>query len=506
MQIWLEMTTHATDNQQDDDPPAECDCVRGGQGQKRYAQPFFLASEKQQIDLLLLRQVSPLSMQECAPGRWVVCHPTGHGTIAVLDTQALQIFQHFQSACRLQDLWPALSDETRDRARQLVVLLSWAGLLQRPDLPAQPCTNAAASMLHAWMHITNACNLRCTYCYLGKTPEHMEEDTAFQAVDAVFRSALKHQYSHVRLKYAGGEASLHMDRVLAVHAYALRLAQKYGMTLSASLLSNGVVLSQCAIERLKTYRIGVTISLDGVGAFHDRQRPFLRGQPSFPYVDATIRRLLAAQWTPHISVTVSLQNLDGIAALLAYVLELALPFTLSYYRDNDYALKRCALQFDDQKMIHAMQNAFQVIERNLPARSLLDSLIDKATLSGPHQYTCGVGREYLVIDQQGRIAKCHADIKRTLTTIAAPDPLQIIREDRTGIQNLPVDARQGCRNCDWRYWCTGGCPLLTYHVTGRYDLQSPYCHIYQALFPEVIRLEALRLLKYVPACLPLVSV
>jgi len=503
MQIWLEMTTHAGGNREDD-PPAECDCV-GSQGKTSCPQPFFHASEKEQIDLLLLRQVSPLSLQECAPERWVVCNPTGSGTIAVLDTQALRIFQHFQRVSRLQDLWPTLSDETCDRVRHLVILLFQAGLLQRPDRPVQHCGHEDASVLSAWLHITNACNLRCTYCYLEKTSEHMKEDTAFQAVDAVFRSALKHHYLHVRLKYAGGEASLHMDRVLAVHNYALRLAQRYDMTLSASLLSNGVVLSQRAIEHLKTYRIGVTISLDGIGAYHDRQRPFLRGQPSFTYVDATIRRLLAAQWIPHISVTVSLQNLDGMADLLAYVLELALPFTLNYYRDNDYALETCELQFDEQRMIHTMRNAFKVIERNLPARSLLNSLIDKATLSGPHQHTCGVGRHYLVIDQQGKIAKCHSAIKHTLTTIAAPDPLQIIREDRTGIQNLAVDARQGCQTCDWRYWCTGGCPLLTYRVTGRYDLQSPHCHIYQALFPEVIRLEALRLLKYVPACLPLVS-
>jgi len=38
--------------------------------------------------------------------------------------------------------------------------------------------------------------------------------------------------------------------------------------------------------------------------------------------------------------------------------------------------------------------------------------------------------------------------------------------------------------------------LATYRATGRYDVKSPHCNIYQALFPEVLRLEGLRLLKY----------
>ena len=59
-----------------------------------------------------------------------------------------------------------------------------------------------------------------------------------------------------------------------------------------------------------------------------------------------------------------------------------------------------------------------------------------------------------------------------------------------------VDEKEGCRDCQWRYWCTGGCPLQTFRATGRYDLKSPNCSIYQAIFPEVLRLEGLRLLKY----------
>jgi uncharacterized protein len=112
------------------------------------------------------------------------------------------------------------------------------------------------------------------------------------------------------------------------------------------------------------------------------------------------------------------------------------------------------------------------------------------------QHTCGVGHNYLVIDQYGGVAKCQADIRHTLTTIHDDDPLQAVRDDQSGVMGLSVNDKEGCRDCEWRYWCTGGCPLLTYRATGRYDIKSPNCSIYKALFPGVLRLEALRLLTY----------
>ena len=174
-----------------------------------------------------------------------------------------------------------------------------------------------------------------------------------------------------------------------------------------------------------------------------------------------------------------------------------MPFSLNYYRDNDCSTHIHDLQFTDELMIDAMRSVFALIERNLPQRSLLGSLIDKADLQHPHLRTCGVGHNYLVVDQKGGIAKCHADIKRTITTIATDDPLLVIRNDRQGVQGYTVNEKEGCRSCEWRYWCTGGCPLLTYRATGRSDIKSRNCNIYKALFPDVLRLEALRLLKYV---------
>jgi uncharacterized protein len=183
---------------------------------------------------------------------------------------------------------------------------------------------------------------------------------------------------------------------------------------------------------------------------------------------------------------------------VGYILERDLPFSLNYYRDNACSTHIRDLQFEEQQMIDAMRSVFDFIAHHLPNRSLLSSLVDKASLNTLHRRTCGVGHNYLVIDQDGGVTKCQVDMQATLTTIDADDPLGIIRSDHRGVQGHRVEEKQGCRTCDWRYWCTGGCPMLTYKMTGRSDVQSPNCGIYKALIPEALRLEGLRLLRYVP--------
>jgi uncharacterized protein len=281
-----------------------------------------------------------------------------------------------------------------------------------------------------------------------------------------------------------------------MHDYALQLAEKQHITLSACILSNGVYLSQHAIDDLKKRSIGITLSLDGIGTYQDRQRSFRNGFGSFAYVDRTIQKLLRNSIIPSISITVSQRNLAGLPALISYLLDLDLPFMFNYYRENPASAHLQDLLFSEQQMIQGMQSVFSLIEQRLPRRRLLESILDKANLAQPHQHTCGVGRNYLVIDQRGGVTKCQTRMQQTITTIEAEDPLQSIRDDRTGILNLAVEEKEGCQSCLWRHWCTGGCPALTYQMTGRYDVKSPNCNIYQALFPSALRLEAQRLLTY----------
>ena len=488
MKIWYD-TTPASQ-------PVANDCYTVMPGQIVSFDLPITEDDIRRVRVCTLKQRESLHIQRCCDRRWLVCDPVRSGRLIVLDAEGFLVLEQFRAVRTPLEVMKASSELLPSDIEEGAAIFYKLGFLQDIHQPSLASHKDEMETLTAWLHVTNACNLRCHYCYVSKTPEYMANDVARRAIDAIFRTARKQRLQRVMLKYAGGEASLHMAQVFEMHDYAASQAQQHGLALNAHLLSNGVVMSQNTIDQLRARHIGITISLDGIGAYHDKQRPFIRGHGSFQYVDQTIKRLLTSAVVPHITVTVSQRNLDGLPNLMMYILECELPFTLSYYRDNEYSAHIPDLQFADEQMIAAMRSVFTLIECHLPSRSLLSSLIDKADLSSPHRYTCGAGRNYLVIDQHGGVAKCQVDMKRSVTTIDADDPLQAVKDDLNGIQNLAVEAKEGCRTCEWRYWCAGGCPLLTYRATGRYDVKSPNCNIYKALFPEVLRLEALRLLKY----------
>lgn len=102
----------------------------------------------------------------------------------------------------------------------------------------------------------------------------------------------------------------------------------------------------------------------------------------------------------------------------------------------------------------------------------------------------------MVFDHLGQVSKCQMQKDKPVARITDADPLGVVRTDTAGIQNLSVEEKEGCRTCEWKYWCAGGCPLTTFRATGRYDIKSPDCNIYKAIYPAAMRLEGLRLLKY----------
>lgn len=348
-----------------------------------------------------------------------------------------------------------------------------------------------ADALVAWLHVTNACNLRCTYCYVEKTNEAMSRDVGLAAVDAVIRSACANGYGRVSLKYAGGEASLNMPLVEELHTYAWERAVAAGVALDGRVLSNGTALTTGHIRLMRALGLGLMISLDGLREAHDLQRPTIGGRGSFDRAIAGIERAAALGLPPHISVTVTGSSIAGLAGLVGWLLDRDLPFSINFARQADGAE---AIVLEEQRVIAGMRAAFAVIGARPPRRSLLGVLVDRANLGTAHVRTCGVGESYLVVDHRGGVAKCQMELDRPVSSVDAPDPLALVRAARTGVINLSVDEKQGCKSCEWRYWCTGGCAHETFRVTGRYDLQSPHCRIYKALYEDAVMLEGRRLL------------
>jgi uncharacterized protein len=315
-------------------------------------------------------------------------------------------------------------------------------------------------------------------------------------VDATFRSAIAHGYKQVKLKYAGGEPLLQYPMIRKLHGYARKVADQFAIDLEEVVLSNGTLLTDEIARELRSLDIHLMISLDGYGYYHNIHRPYAGGRGSFQDVADAAEMAIKSGVLPIISVTVSSRTADGLPEIIKWILEHGLSFGLNFYRENEFSASQDELRLDEQKIIHGMQAAFNVIEKDLPRKSLLGGLLDRANLAASHIHTCGVGKNYLVFDQNGQVAKCQMNMGKPVSSVNCSDPLALVRKDAAGIQNISVDEKDGCKACQWRYWCTGGCPLETHRTTGMYDVKSPNCSIYKALFPDVLRLEGMRLLKY----------
>ncbi|WP_374686624.1 radical SAM protein [Promineifilum sp.] len=380
----------------------------------------------------------------------------------------------------------------RDAADRRLVQLT---LLRPLDAAPRLCA-AAPGALTVWLHITNACDLDCVYCYVRRSSARMSKATGLRAVEAVFANAAQHGFREVKLKYAGGEASLHFALVRRLHARAAELARQHDVRLREVLLTNAVHLRPTDVDWLAREGVRVMISLDGVGERHNASRPLRNreGADTFAAVAHTVDHVLLPRGIrPDVNMVVTARTAPGAADVARWaIIERELPTSFTFYRPNLLSRGRTDLELEEAALLSGMQSAYRVLERALPTWSFTGGLLDRVSAEA-RTHACGVGQNYLVITHTGALAQCQMHLDRPVRADLQGDLLAAVAAGP--LINLPVEQKTGCRDCALRYRCAGGCPLETFRATGRWDVQSPHCALYRALLPAVLRLEGLRLMK-----------
>lgn len=349
--------------------------------------------------------------------------------------------------------------------------------------------------LGVWLHITNQCNLRCTYCYVWKTQNKMSDETAQKSIKKIIESAEKHEFKKITFKFSGGESLLEFSKVLDLVRLGRKLAKKAKIEIDFVILTNGVLLTEEVAKKLKEENVRAAVSLDGLEKYNDRQRIFPNGLGTFKYVERGIQNIQKAKVPFNVSVTITSKNIENIPDLTKYLLECNIPFAFNFYRENPFVKEELA--GDDKKLVEFLKKAYRLIYKNPPRYSLINGLLDRVTFKRPHLYTCGMGNSYIVVRQDGKMVSCQMTLEKPIGSIDAKDLIKTMREGNfVRPKNLSVEGKSPCNTCQWKYICCGGCPLLTFAQKGKYSVNSPYCAVYKALIPEVLRVEAKRLIKY----------
>jgi uncharacterized protein len=417
--------------------------------------------------------------------RWEVVYNSGGPLgLAVLNAPARRVLAAFDSP-----LWPeqaarVLPNLPPAAVWEAVRSLALVGLLRPMEQP--PLPSARSSTLAAWLQVTDACNLSCPYCYVHKQPGTMSAALGRQAVERLIGIASQHGYTRLKLKYAGGEPTLRLSTIQAVHAHAIRRASAARLALEEVVLSNGVGVTKPMLDFFADARIALMISLDGGPAGHDRLRASRDGRSTHAAVAATVDRALERGLKPTLSITLTALNLEDAGEAVEFALDRNLPFNLNFYREC--ATGRTPLAPDPDRLTEAMLGIFDRIRTQTAYPRPLTAILDRARLDRPHRSPCAAGQDYLVVDTRGRVSACQMLLAEPCCSLADDDPLAGVRQHAERVF-APLDERLDCQGCRWRTACAGGCPLLrtgTSHPT--------YCQVYQALLPELMRLEASRLI------------
>jgi len=354
---------------------------------------------------------------------------------------------------------------------------------------------AESRMLLVWFHITNQCNLRCKYCYVWKTPEKMSNEISIKAINRILFDAKKHEYKKVMIQFSGGECLLELNRIIYLVHLSNQLANQLGIIINYAIVTNGVLINKKSAQLLKKNNINVAVSLDGLDKYHDAQRVFPDGSGTFKYVEKGIKNLLATNVAFHTTVTITSKNIENIPDLTKYFLDNNISFVFNFYAENPCVQED--LKADDKKLIKYLKKSFRIIYNYPFQNKIIPTILDYISFKKPHLSKCSIGHGFLVINHKGKLASCPSTIDQPIGSIEDDDIIETTRKSYLVSKNrLSVEKITSCKNCQWIYTCCGGCSLLTFRYKGRYDANSPYCKVYKALIPEVLRLEAKRLIKY----------
>jgi uncharacterized protein len=336
-----------------------------------------------------------------------------------------------------------------------------------PQTPRPSATPPGRPRLHAFsLAVAQACNLGCTYCYaqegsFGGPARQMSREIAFAAVERLLDEASPGEVAS--LAFLGGEPMLNRAVLRATTEHAARLAAAKGVTVRFAITTNGTLLEPEDGEFFERHGFAVTISLDGVGAAHDAQRPTKAGGATYERIIARVRPLLARQQQMQVSarVTVTPGNL-ALHETLDSFLELGFhsvgfsPLLASPTGRGEMTREELPRLLAEMVMCGLAFERAVVEGRRYPFLNMVNAM--REIHLGTHRpMPCGAGAGYLGVSAEGDLAACHRFVGDPLGgfgSLAAGVDEQV--QDRW-IRERQVDLQEPCHSCWARYLCGGGC-------------------------------------------------
>ena len=325
------------------------------------------------------------------------------------------------------------------------------------------------------LHVAHTCNLNCAYCFASQGKYHgdravMSFEVGKRALDFLVENSGTRR--NLEVDFFGGEPLLNWDVVKALVEYARSIEKEKGKNFRFTLTTNGMLINDDVIEFSNREMSNVVLSLDGRKEIHDKYRVDYQGKGSYDKIVPLFQKFVESRGGKNYYMrgTFTHRNPDFLEDIKT-MLDLGF---------NELSMEPVVCAPGDEAELTDVDNAIVMEQYEKLAELMLERsregkpftfyhyMIDLT--GGPCIYKrisgCGSGTEYMAVTPWGDLYPCHqfvgderyrlGDIYTGVTNKTAQDEFRACN----------VYAKEECRDCWARLYCSGGCAANAYHATG----------------------------------------
>ena len=410
------------------------------------------------------------------------------GSVHVVDEVAYDMIAMFESHSReeiiakIMEIYTGNEEVTEPEVEDCydqIVELKNSGKLFAPDT-FEPMAGAlkqkTSNVVKALcLHVAHTCNLNCAYCFASQGKYHGERaimslDVAKRALDFLIENSGSRR--NLEVDFFGGEPLMNFDMIKELVAYARSIEKEHNKNFRFTLTTNGVLIDDDVIEFANKEMSNVVLSLDGRKEVHDRYRVDYAGNGSWEKIVPKFQKLVEARGHKdyYMRGTFTHANPDFLEDIKQMLdlgfTELSMePVVCAEGDPAELTREDLPIVLEQYEKLAEL-----MIERDKEGKpfTFYHYMIDLQ--GGPCIYKrisgCGSGTEYMAVTPWGDLYPCHqfvGDEKFCLGNIWDGVKNTEIQKEFAGCN---VYAREECRDCWARLYCSGGCAANAYHATG----------------------------------------
>ena len=439
------------------------------------------------------------------------------GSVHVVDEVAYDIIEKYESTDREEILAYILEkySDREDVTKEDVLLcfddieeLRKGGKLFTPDSfsnKAGDLKKKTAGVVKALcLHIAHTCNLNCSYCFASQGKYHgdraiMSFEVGKRALDFLIEnSGSRH---NLEVDFFGGEPLMNFDVVKELVAYARKREKETGKNFRFTLTTNGLLIDDDVIDFANREMSNVVLSLDGRKEVHDRFRVDYAGNGSWERIVPKFQKLVEARGGKNYYMrgTFTHANPDFLKDIQVMLdlgfTELSMePVVCAPGDPSELTAEDLPIVLEQYEKLAEL-----MLERHREGRpfTFYHYMIDLK--GGPCIYKrisgCGSGTEYMAVTPWGDLYPCHQFVGEERFKLGnvfdGVDNTEIQKE----FFDCNVYAREECKDCWAKLYCSGGCAANAYHSTGSVKGVYKYgCELFRKRMECAIMLEVAKTL------------